>query len=101
MDKERTTYIDVWSNIKITLRKFSPIESFILIATKGYGHSIRQISKILEMSPIDIKKIIKKLERAIRKDLKGKGANLKRITHMDDSDFIVECDETQIEEGND
>ena len=94
-ENKSKNYIDVWANMRTTLRKYGPIETFILLATRGYGHSIRQISKILELSPIEVKKIIRKLERAIRKDLKKNGANLDRITHLSDGDFIVEVNDSE------
>ena len=99
-EKSTTNYIDVWAHIKKTSNKFSPIEVFILLATKGYGHSIRQISKILEISPIEVKKSIKRLERAIRKDLKDNGANLKRLTNLSGVDSILEIHEDE-KESND
>ena len=64
-----------------------------LIATKSYGHSLRQVSKILKITPTEVKKAIAKLERAIRKDLKDKGANLKRLTNVHGVDHILELEE--------
>lgn len=92
MKKSKTDFIDVWANIKGTANKFSPMEVFILLATKGYGHSIRQISRILEISPMDVKKSIKRLERAIRKDLKEQGANLKRLSNLSGIENILEME---------
>tara|TARA_B100001250_G_scaffold410173_1_gene436067 strand:- start:692 stop:1003 length:312 start_codon:yes stop_codon:yes gene_type:complete len=92
---QSTDYIDVWANIKGTANRFSAMDVFILLATKGYGHSIRQISKVLEISPMDVKKSIKKLERAIRKDLKDRGANLKRLTNLAGVDTILEIEKDE------
>ena len=94
-ENKTTDYIDIWANIKRTSNKFTAMEVFILLATRGYGHSIRQISKILQISPMDVKKSIQKLERAIRKDLKDSGANLKRLNNMTGIDTILEVEADQ------
>ena len=101
IEKKSNEYIDVWANIKETSNSFAPIEVFILLATKGYGHSIRQISRILGISPMEVKKAIQRLERAIRKDLKAKGANLKRLSNLSGVSTILEVDESQVESIDD
>jgi len=87
-----TQYIDVWDSIRKTTKKFTPLEVFALLATKAYGHSLRQISKILQITPTEVKKSVAKLERAIKKDLKSKGANLKRLTNVHGIDNILELE---------
>tara|TARA_B100000131_G_C17654350_1_gene425443 strand:- start:183 stop:491 length:309 start_codon:yes stop_codon:yes gene_type:complete len=101
MKEKRNDFIDVWANIKRTANKFSPMEVFILLATKGYGHSIRQISRILDISPMDVKKAIQRLERAIRKDLKERGANLKRLSNLTGVDHILEMEDKKEEHPDD
>ena len=91
--KTKNNYIDVWESILNTSKKFSPLEVFALIATKAYGQSLRQVGKILQTPPGEIKKIVKRLERAIRKDLKEQGANLKRLSNVHGVDHIVEITE--------
>ena len=94
-------YIDIWDSISKTTNKFTPLEVFALLATKAYGHSLRQISKILEVTPNEIKKTINKLERAIRKDLKSKGANLKRLTNVHGVEHILEVEPEEIDTSGD
>ena len=94
-------YIDIWDSISKTTKKFTPLEVFALLATKAYGHSLRQISKILEVTPNEIKKTINKLERAIRKDLKSKGANLKLLTNVHGVEHILEVEPEEIDTSGD
>ena len=85
-------YIDVWDSIEKTSKKFTPLEVFALLATRAYGHSLRQISKILQITPTEVKKIIRKMERAIKADLKSKGANLKNLTNLHGVEHILEVE---------
>tara|TARA_B100000131_G_C17876031_1_gene516274 strand:- start:75 stop:383 length:309 start_codon:yes stop_codon:yes gene_type:complete len=99
--KTSNNYIDVWDSILKTSQKFSPKEVFSLIATKAYGHSLRQVGKILKTSPTEVKKSIARLERAIKKDLKAQGANLKRLTNVHGIDHIIEIDDSNEEQVDD
>lgn len=96
--KKSNVFIDVWDSILKTSQRFEPKDMFALIATKAYGHSLRQVSKILKLSPTEIKKIITRLERAIKRDLRAQGANLKRLSNIHGIEHIMEISREEEEE---